>query len=107
MLVLSKACKLLSSFSCPCSPLGRGFLTGQIKSPDELAKDDYRTIGQPRWAAGAFEQVKADECRVLSLNRGYIVAAQWWLWLCAMHTGGTQQPCCEAAFEWHGCGRRL
>lgn len=38
------------------SPLGRGFLTGQIKSPDELAKDDYRTSGQPRWAPGAFEQ---------------------------------------------------
>ena len=66
MLVLWQPCKLRSSFSCPYSPLGRGFLTGQIKSPDELAKDDYRASGQPRWAAGAFEQVKPVECRVLS-----------------------------------------
>ena len=66
MLVLQQTCRLLSSVSCSCSPLGRGFLTGQIKSPDELAKDDYRTSGQPRWAAGAFEQVKANGCWVLS-----------------------------------------
>src|SRR3954464_6681528 len=26
----------------PYSPLGRGFLTGQIKSPDDLAPDDWR-----------------------------------------------------------------
>jgi aryl-alcohol dehydrogenase-like predicted oxidoreductase len=26
----------------PYSPLGRGFLTGQIKSPDDLAQDDFR-----------------------------------------------------------------
>jgi aryl-alcohol dehydrogenase-like predicted oxidoreductase len=31
------------------SPLGRGFLTGQIKSRDDLAEDDFRRIS-PRFA---------------------------------------------------------
>ena len=43
----------------PCSPLGRSFLTGQIKSPADLAKDDFRATGQPRMEAGAFEQVSS------------------------------------------------
>src|SRR5260370_26118508 len=32
------------------SPLGRGFLTGQIKKPDDLAADDYRRL-TPRFQA--------------------------------------------------------
>ena len=38
----------------PYSPLGRGFLTGQITSPDDLANDDFRKAN-PRFAADAFE----------------------------------------------------
>eukprot|EP00887_Chlorella_sp_A99_P006471 scaffold3.g6471.t1 len=38
------------------SPLGRGFLTGAIKSPADLAEDDYRRAGQPRFAEEAFEK---------------------------------------------------
>jgi len=35
------------------SPLGRGFLTGQIKKPDDLAADDYRRlIAQPFCLSG-------------------------------------------------------
>jgi aryl-alcohol dehydrogenase-like predicted oxidoreductase len=37
------------------SPLGRGFLTGQIKSPDDLPADDYRR-DHPRFTGEAFEQ---------------------------------------------------
>lgn len=37
------------------SPLGRGFLTGQIKSPDNLPADDYRR-NHPRFTGEAFEQ---------------------------------------------------
>lgn len=48
------------------SPLGRGFLTGQITSPDDLEKDDWRLAMQPRFQGDNFarnvelvEQVKA------------------------------------------------
>src|SRR4029079_17010902 len=37
------------------SPLGRGFLTGQIRSVDDLAPDDFRRHN-PRFQGEAFEQ---------------------------------------------------
>jgi aryl-alcohol dehydrogenase-like predicted oxidoreductase len=37
------------------SPLGRGFLTGAIRSADQLAADDFRR-GNPRFAEAAFAQ---------------------------------------------------
>jgi aryl-alcohol dehydrogenase-like predicted oxidoreductase len=37
------------------SPLGRGFLTGQIRSADQLAGDDFRRAN-PRFVNGNFEQ---------------------------------------------------
>jgi aryl-alcohol dehydrogenase-like predicted oxidoreductase len=37
------------------SPLGRGFLTGQIRSMGQFGADDFRT-GNPRFARGNFEQ---------------------------------------------------
>ena len=37
------------------SPLGRGFLTGQIKSPDDLAADDYRRTS-PRFQGDNFQK---------------------------------------------------
>src|SRR4030095_9145109 len=36
------ACRELGIGFVAYSPLGRGFLTGQIKSIDDLAQDDYR-----------------------------------------------------------------
>jgi aryl-alcohol dehydrogenase-like predicted oxidoreductase len=39
----------------PYSPLGRGFLTGTIRSPDELADDDWRKHN-PRFTEGNFEK---------------------------------------------------
>ena len=39
----------------PYSPLGRGFLTGQIKSPDDLDADDYRRHA-PRFQGEAFQR---------------------------------------------------
>nr|WP_263053188.1 aldo/keto reductase [Chlorobium phaeobacteroides] len=35
------------------SPLGRGFLTGQLKSPDDFSKDDYRR-NSPRFQGNNF-----------------------------------------------------
>ena len=37
------------------SPLGRGFLTGQIKSPDDFADDDFRK-NHPRFQGANFEK---------------------------------------------------
>src|SRR4051812_47966105 len=37
------------------SPLGRGFLTGQIKSPDDFAEDDFRRTN-PRFQGGNFDK---------------------------------------------------
>jgi aryl-alcohol dehydrogenase-like predicted oxidoreductase len=39
----------------PYSPLGRGFLTGQIKSIDDLAEDDFRRRG-PRFQGDNFQR---------------------------------------------------
>ena len=39
----------------PYSPLGRGFLTGQITSPDDLAADDFRRH-HPRFQGKAFQR---------------------------------------------------
>jgi aryl-alcohol dehydrogenase-like predicted oxidoreductase len=39
----------------PYSPLGRGFLTGEIKSPDDLAADDWRRTN-PRFQRANFEE---------------------------------------------------
>src|SRR5207247_4499553 len=35
-------CRELGIGSVPYSPLGRGFLTGKIKTPEHLPEDDYR-----------------------------------------------------------------
>jgi aryl-alcohol dehydrogenase-like predicted oxidoreductase len=39
----------------PYSPLGHGFLTGAIRSPEDLADDDWRK-NNPRFTAGNFEK---------------------------------------------------
>ena len=39
----------------PYSPLGHGFLTGTIRSPEDLADDDWRK-NNPRFIAGNFEK---------------------------------------------------
>jgi aryl-alcohol dehydrogenase-like predicted oxidoreductase len=40
----------------PYSPLGRGFLTGQIRSIDDLPEDDYRRH-YPRFQGENFEKI--------------------------------------------------
>jgi len=48
-------CRELGIGFVPYSPLGRGFLTGQIKSFDDLAPDDYRRNG-PRFQGENFQK---------------------------------------------------
>jgi aryl-alcohol dehydrogenase-like predicted oxidoreductase len=49
------ACRELGIGFVAYSPLGRGFLTGQIKSPDDLAPDDVRR-GHPRFQGENFQR---------------------------------------------------
>jgi len=48
-----EACERLGIGFVPFSPLGRGFLTGAIKSPDDFAADDYRRTS-PRFQGENF-----------------------------------------------------
>ena len=48
-----QACRRLGIAFVPYSPLGRGFLTGTLKSPDDFAPDDYRR-SSPRFLGENF-----------------------------------------------------
>ncbi len=48
-------CRELGIGFVPYSPLGRGFLSGRFKSPDELDENDFRRHG-PRFQGEALEQ---------------------------------------------------
>jgi aryl-alcohol dehydrogenase-like predicted oxidoreductase len=66
------------------SPLGRGFLTGQIRSLDDLAEDDWRR-SSPRFQEEALqENLKlADRVRELAEQRGATAAQMALAWLMA------------------------
>jgi aryl-alcohol dehydrogenase-like predicted oxidoreductase len=55
----------------PFSPLGRGFLTGAIRTPDDFGEDDFRR-GMPRFTGEAFEANLrlVDEVRALAEEKG-------------------------------------
>jgi aryl-alcohol dehydrogenase-like predicted oxidoreductase len=55
----------------PYSPLGRGFLTGEIRSIDDLAPDDYRR-NTPRFQGENFAKNMrlVDEVRAIATERG-------------------------------------
>jgi aryl-alcohol dehydrogenase-like predicted oxidoreductase len=56
----------------PYSPLGRGFLTGAIKSPSELGANDFRSQRYPRAAGDAFDknQVLVERVSAIAARRG-------------------------------------
>jgi aryl-alcohol dehydrogenase-like predicted oxidoreductase len=49
-------CRELGIGFVPYSPLGRGFLTGQIRSPEDLEEDDARRVRFPRFQDENFRQ---------------------------------------------------
>ncbi len=49
-------CRELGIRFVPYSPLGRGFLTGQIRSPEDLEEDDARRVRFPRFQEENFRQ---------------------------------------------------
>ncbi|WP_416311382.1 aldo/keto reductase [Pseudomonas sp. W03] len=48
-----ETCRRLGVGFVPYSPLGRGFLTGALQSPDDFAEDDYRRVS-PRFTGENF-----------------------------------------------------
>ncbi|MCF8178782.1 MAG: aldo/keto reductase [Sulfuritalea sp.] len=60
------ACRRLGVGFVPYSPLGRGFLTGAIKKPDDFAEDDYRRM-TPRFQGENFARNLALVDKVNSL----------------------------------------
>lgn len=52
---LLRTCRELGVATVAYSPLGRGFLTGTLKSPDEIGEGDYRAI-MPRFSKENFHK---------------------------------------------------
>ncbi|CAN5646256.1 hypothetical protein BH11MYX1_BH11MYX1_51140 [soil metagenome] len=65
---LVAACRELKIGFVPYSPLGRGFLTGQIKKFEDLAADDYRRLS-PRFQGDNFAKNLTLVERVTSLAK--------------------------------------
>jgi aryl-alcohol dehydrogenase-like predicted oxidoreductase len=68
----------------PYSPLGHGFLTGTIRSPEELSDDDWRKTN-PRFAQGNFEMNLriVDEVHAIASEVGASSAQVALAWLLA------------------------
>jgi aryl-alcohol dehydrogenase-like predicted oxidoreductase len=81
-----ETCKRLDIALVPYSPLGRGFLTGAIRSPDDFEADDYRR-SNPRFMGENFERnlQLVEKVRSLAASKGCTpgqlalawVLAQW------------------------------
>ena len=75
----------------PYSPLGRGFLTGQITSPDDLADDDFRRHN-PRFQGENFTRnlQLVDRVEELATEKGCTPAQLALAWL--LHQGDDVAP---------------
>jgi aryl-alcohol dehydrogenase-like predicted oxidoreductase len=64
------------------SPLGRGFLTGSLKSPDDLAADDWRRLN-PRFQGENFEKnlELVEELEAMAWDKGTTPAQLALAWL--------------------------
>jgi aryl-alcohol dehydrogenase-like predicted oxidoreductase len=68
----------------PYSPLGRGFLTGRLKSIDDLEPDDYRR-GSPRFQGDNFARNLrlVDEIRAIAQDKGCTASQLALAWVLA------------------------
>ncbi|WP_127754828.1 aldo/keto reductase [Devosia sp. 1566] len=68
----------------PYSPLGRGFLTGEVKPAADYAENDLRR-SDPRWQPGNFEKNKAavEQLTALAKSKGVTVPQLALAWLLA------------------------
>ncbi|RYY63230.1 MAG: aldo/keto reductase [Chitinophagaceae bacterium] len=78
------ACRELGIAFVAYSPLGRGFLTGQLKSFDDFAPDDYRRHS-PRFQGANFEKNRAlvDKLGEFALAKGCSAAQLALAWVLA------------------------
>ncbi|KAI1880117.1 hypothetical protein JX265_001738 [Neoarthrinium moseri] len=81
---LLSTCRELGITVFAYSPLGRGFLTGQIKSPDDFAPDDFRRI-VPRFSPENFAKnvVLVDRFKSLANKKGCTPGQLALAWLSA------------------------
>ena len=79
-------CKELGISFVAYSPLGRGFLTGAIKSPEDFAPDDYRRTS-PRFKGENFQKNLdlVEEVRSIAAKKGVTPAQLALAWL--LHQG--------------------
>jgi aryl-alcohol dehydrogenase-like predicted oxidoreductase len=92
-----EACRRLDVGLVPYSPLGRGFLTGALKSPDDFAPDDYRREN-PRFQGENFTRNLAlvEKVKALAADKGCTpaqLALAWVLaqWQCIVPIPGTRR----------------
>jgi hypothetical protein len=59
------------------SPLGRGFLTAAVKSPDDYASDDMRRERDPRWRGENFAKNRAalTQLETLTADKGIALSS--------------------------------
>ncbi len=69
----------------PYSPLGRGFLTGTITKPDDLANTDARSLRFPRFAGEAFDKnmILVERVKAIAAKRGVTVSQLALAWVMA------------------------
>ncbi|UIF86179.1 aldo/keto reductase [Cupriavidus sp. UYPR2.512] len=77
-------CARLGIGFVPYSPLGRGFLTGAIRSPEDFAEDDFRRTN-PRFTGENFARNLAlvDKVRALAADKGCTPAQLALAWVLA------------------------
>ena len=80
----SRCCANSASASCPYSPLGHGFLTGQIRTVDDIPDDDWRKTN-PRFMGENFELNLriVDEVEAVATEAGATPAQIALAWLLA------------------------
>ena len=78
------ACQRLGVTFVPYSPLGRGFLTGALKSPDDFAADDYRRFS-PRFQGENFAKnlLLVDQVQRLAAEKGVTAGQLALAWVLA------------------------
>jgi aryl-alcohol dehydrogenase-like predicted oxidoreductase len=78
------ACRRLGVAFVPYSPLGRGFLTGALKSPDDFAADDYRRFS-PRFQGDNFAKnlLLVQQVQALAAEKGVTAGQLALAWVLA------------------------
>jgi aryl-alcohol dehydrogenase-like predicted oxidoreductase len=78
------ACRRLGVTFVPYSPLGRGFLTGALKSPDDFAADDYRRFS-PRFQGENFARnlLLVQQVQALAAEKGVTAGQLALAWVLA------------------------